>query len=74
MQQRRDGRSEARAIASHADRRVRHAYLEADHAVAGWYRVLARPLPVRNRLRLRGLECASGTRYAEAFYSRKLVL
>ena len=25
-------------------------------------------------MRLRGIECASGTKYAEAFYSRKLVL
>jgi alpha-galactosidase len=31
---------------------------DASHAVVGWYRVLARPLPVRNRLRLRGLDPA----------------
>jgi alpha-galactosidase len=29
---------------------------DGSHAVAGWYRVLAHPLPVRSRLRLRGLD------------------
>ena len=32
---------------------------DASHAVVGWYRVLARPLPARNRLRLRGLDPAA---------------
>ncbi|HET7725802.1 MAG TPA: alpha-galactosidase [Candidatus Limnocylindrales bacterium] len=27
-----------------------------DHAVVGWYRILARPVPQRDRLRLRGLD------------------
>jgi alpha-galactosidase len=29
------------------------------HAIVGWYRALARPLPVRNRVRLRGLDPAA---------------
>ncbi|HEY6569819.1 MAG TPA: alpha-galactosidase, partial [Candidatus Limnocylindrales bacterium] len=30
-----------------------------DHAIVGFYRVLARPMPARNRLRLRGLDPAA---------------
>ncbi len=32
---------------------------DADHAIVGHYRVLAHPMPVRNRLRLRGLDAAA---------------
>ena len=32
---------------------------DGSHAVVGFYRVLARPLPVRKRIRLRGLDPAA---------------
>jgi len=35
---------------------------DGSRAVVGWYRILARPVPQRDRLRLRGLEPAA--RYA----------
>jgi alpha-galactosidase len=35
---------------------------DAGHAIVGHYRVLARPMPVRNRLRLRGLDPAASYR------------